>query len=479
MKILIISFTDDNFGDNLIRICFEGLLKIALFNHGINESEYSISRMNLKQIKRDIIINSDVIFFFGGGLFGLSYLDFFVYLDEIMKIAEVQNIPVVFSSIGMNNMDVNEEGERILKNFFKYSCIKAVGVRDHAELFKEYTKECSFPVSEVCDPATWTKYIYNLNTAGSRKTKLIGINVVRGGLFKDNGHKWKLADEMNFLKQLSVLLDKSDIDYKFYTNGSILDNNALHYFAKEYGVSEEKCVFPHTTREVVSAVSEFDAVVAFRMHSSIIAYSLSIPSISIVWNDKIPFFYQAIGHPERTLDLDSCNASAAMEMIIALGDVECTEKCKAEYREYLMTVYQYLYNVLFELLGRKSTADMFDFETVAAYAGQNEPDIFEDIFDLRFKLGKAEKQYLARFLDIKEKDGQIKSYIKEQKSNKANLQKSREEIKNLTEKNRKMEREKAELTEIIEKQKKEIELLNKKFRVRVIEFLKRRIKTKV
>ena len=42
-----------------------------------------------------------------------------------------------------------------------------------------------------------------------------------------------------------------------------------------------------------------------------------------------------------------------------------------------------------------------------------------------------------------------------------------------------MEREKAELTEIIEKQKKEIELLNKKFRVRVIEFLKRRIKTKV
>lgn len=36
MKILIVSYEDDNFGDNLIRICFESLLKVVLKNLGLN-----------------------------------------------------------------------------------------------------------------------------------------------------------------------------------------------------------------------------------------------------------------------------------------------------------------------------------------------------------------------------------------------------------------------------------------------------------
>ena len=30
MHILMISYDDDNFGDNLIKICFEGLVKVVL-----------------------------------------------------------------------------------------------------------------------------------------------------------------------------------------------------------------------------------------------------------------------------------------------------------------------------------------------------------------------------------------------------------------------------------------------------------------
>lgn len=266
MKILIISFVDDNFGDNLIRICFESLLKVVLLNHGLTEADYFISRMNLKSIEKESVIHSDLIFFAGGGLFGLSYLNFFDYLKQIMELAEERDIPVIFSSIGMNNMDAEEEGEKALEDFFEYSCIKAVAVRDHAELFKRYTKSRSFNIEEVCDPAVWTKYVYNIRPAADKKSRLIGINVVRGGLFKDNGRDWKLADELKFLKRLSELLDEAGFEYRFYTNGSILDNNALHYFVREYGIEEEKCIFPHTTREVVSAVSTFDAAVTFRMH---------------------------------------------------------------------------------------------------------------------------------------------------------------------------------------------------------------------
>ena len=70
MNIMIISFVDDNFGDNLIRICFENLLKVVLKNHHIKD--YTINRMNLKDIDNNLLISSDIIFFAGGGLFGLS-----------------------------------------------------------------------------------------------------------------------------------------------------------------------------------------------------------------------------------------------------------------------------------------------------------------------------------------------------------------------------------------------------------------------
>ena len=79
MKILIVSFVDDNFGDNLIKICFESLLKVVLKNLHLAENDYEINKMPLKRIDRALVTGSDVIFFAGGGLFGLSYLNFFDY----------------------------------------------------------------------------------------------------------------------------------------------------------------------------------------------------------------------------------------------------------------------------------------------------------------------------------------------------------------------------------------------------------------
>lgn len=483
MKILIISFVDDNFGDNLIRICFESLLKVVLLNHGLTEADYSISRMNLKSIEKESVIHSDLIFFAGGGLFRLSYLNFFDYLKQIMEIAEERDIPVIFSSIGMNNMDADEEGEKTLEDFFEYSCIKAVAVRDHAELFKRYTKSRSFNIEEVCDPAVWTKHVYNIRPAADKKSRLIGINVVRGGLFKDNGRDWKLADELKFLKRLSELLDEAGFEYRFYTNGSILDNNALHYFVREYGIEEEKCIFPHTTREVVSAVSTFDAAVTFRMHSSIIAYSFFIPSVSLVWNDKIPFFYKKTGYPDRALDVDKWDAAYVFDLLKKSIDDRRKPQQTDEYSEYLMTVYRFLYRTLSDFLDKNSRNNIFDFDTVAACLEKYEPGIYEDLFDMRFKLGKAEKQYLARFLDIKEKDKSIKMYKKEQKEFETKVKKQKKEADILAAKNiqlkKQIEKEKEEYGKTIREQKKEIELLQKKFGVRVINFLKRKIKHQV
>ena len=53
MKILIVSCVDDNFGDNLIRICFEKLLRTALRNFGVDLDSIKLAKMSLKIMPND------------------------------------------------------------------------------------------------------------------------------------------------------------------------------------------------------------------------------------------------------------------------------------------------------------------------------------------------------------------------------------------------------------------------------------------
>lgn len=408
MHILMISYDDDNFGDNLIKICFEGLVKVVLKNLGMSRAEYQIKKMPLKKIDRELVADADVIAFAGGGLFGLSYLGFYEYLNEITEIADENGIPVIFSSIGVNNMDAKADVEESLKNLLQRKCIFAVSVRENLELFRKYAEGCGFIPEQVCDPAVWTQYVYNMDTSEKVLAHApIGVNVVRGGLFRDNGKEWGLKDELRLLSELRDYFEKNGQDYRFYTNGSVFDNNTLHYFEREYNVPHEKCIYSHTTKEVVETVASFKAIITFRMHSSIISYSFGIPSIALVWNDKIPFFYKNIGHSDRILyfeDWNSRTLSEKLEFVLNNnGDKEIVNQ------KYLMSLYEFLYNTFKKLLIIKNKDDMamrpiYSFESVKETLAVSAGEIDYESFDLHLKLEKAEKHYLQRFIDLRKKN---------------------------------------------------------------------------
>lgn len=410
LKILVVSYDDDNFGDNLIRICFESLLKVVLTNLRLPNSAYCIKRMPLKKIEPELITGADIIAFAGGGLFGLSYLGFYDYLDQITRIAEENGIPVVFSSIGVNNMDASGDLEDSLKNLLKRGCIAAVSVRENIDLFKQYAKGCTFSPELVCDPAVWTKFVYSL--PDSEHGNIIGINVVRGGLFKDNGKSWGMKDELIFLDHLRKYLEEAGQDYRFYTNGSVFDNNTLHYFEREYKLPRGKCIYPHTTKEVVQTVSSFEAVITFRMHSAIIAYSYGIPSVSMVWNDKIPYFYKNIGHSDRAFEFRDWDSRLIYEKINSILETKPAQEDKDE--EYLMSLYRFLYRIFGAYVkGRNQAAGkpdpVYPYKTVIRMLETASADIDEECYDLHLKLEKAEKHYLERFTDLRKKNQELKN----------------------------------------------------------------------
>ena len=408
MKILIVSCVDDNFGDNLIRICFEKLLRTALRNLGVDLGSVELAKMSLKLIDEEAIGSSNLIFFAGGGLFGINYMHYYDYMEEITRIADEYGVPVVLSSMGVNNMGATPENEHLLSELLARSCFYAVSVRENPALFRKYAKGCDYEIIQVCDPAVWSEYIYQSHLSKKSRPQgksVVGINAVRGGLFGDNGKPWKLGDEMNYMNQIRQLLQERGIEYYYYTNGSFLDNNSLLYFAKEYEIPRERIIIPQSTRELVETIYGFSSVAAIRMHSSIISYALCVPSINLVWNDKIPFFYENIGHPERAISFDNWDTKEAVEKLM---QIEKDPSYKPD-PAYMMTLYDFLYDLMKEFLDiKQAKGEKYDYERVKTELINDPVSLQEDLDELVLKVQKGEKHYLSRFVEMKKQDKEFR-----------------------------------------------------------------------
>lgn len=414
MKILTATFFDDNYGDMLIRTCFVQLLKVALKNLGIDD--YTVDAMYLKDPDDEKIVSADVIVIPGGAMFGINYLGVAGYIEHILSLAEQNDIAVIFSSIGFNHMDESDESDERLSDILAHPCIKAVSVRDSLDIFRRYAGDRADSICPVCDPAFWTASVYHRDIADIteqkrlRQAPVVGINVVRGGLFKDNCVDWTLTKEEAYLYALSQLLDSKGIAYRFFTNGQTWDGNTMKHFADKYGIPADKFIYPETAREVVQAIAGFDAVIAIRMHAAIISYALSVPSVNFVWNPKLPYFYETIGYPERAVPPQEWSAEKA-------ADIAGQMLAQKDYRpdpDTLMTLYRFIYDTFRSLCPQaENPEDMYDCDTVSRLLRGMEVPPAEDDLDLRTKLKRASSRYYNLFKSDDKKKGEIKKLTKE------------------------------------------------------------------
>lgn len=467
LRIVIVSYVDDNFGDNLIRISFQALLEVALYDHGLTPDDYEVVPMSLKSVDEDALGAADAIFFAGGGLFGLSYLNFFEHMDHVTAVADRRGIPVVFSSMGLNNMSAKDGNVDAIAQIVTRPCVKGVAVRENLPLFKELVTGLPFEVQQIADPAVWTKYVYGMTDVVPDGT--LGLNVVRGGLFVANQRNWGLTAEMTYLAGLMEHAEAEGMDAFLYTNGSLGDNNTLRYFAREYDVPRDRVVLPQTTREVVEAVASRSAIASIRMHSSIIAYSFGIPTVVLEWNDKLPHFYEAMGHPERVIPFGEWSPERSFETLRRAGKAPERDP---RYREYLMSTYEYIFGVVGEhvLADRSSASSPRDFAAVADALVRRSRTIDEDEFDLRHKMGKVERAYLGSFVKIRESDRKIREYDKKLQENDRKIRSLTARVASLKEESRTLSRQTGALEKKVREQKQE---LDRRFTTRLARFARR------
>lgn len=229
----------------------------------------------------------NLILFAGGQMF----MDYFAEsILSVVSIANKYNIPVVFNACG-----TGRNTPRTIQQFklaLSYPNVKNISTRDDALFFYEIGMK---NISIIPDIAILSAEILDIR---KQKSEIIGLGVLSPGIYNQNNESNVSEDEFySFWRNIINFLESKKQKWQFFTNGSkedyefacrVLDNLNLP------NKGDFLAVRPISGDELMRIIAEYKSILSFRLHSHIIAYSLSIPSFGVVWDKKLVEFAKMI-----------------------------------------------------------------------------------------------------------------------------------------------------------------------------------------
>ena len=296
VRILLVQITNKNLGDSVIADNTRFLLKRASRCSLWKKYEildYAINTEDLLQIQY-----ADAIVFAGGGLIKFRQENLYKQVSEIIMEAQKYGVPVFLNSVGVEGYDAKDARCFQLVEAINQPCVKMITVRDDIEcLKKHYIRNEQIRIREVYDPAICSKETYKLKKC--HENSFIGLGIARESLYEDYGipliNRSYLID---FWKKVIALLEEKGYQWRIFTNGLDKDEAFAQTILEEVGHGT-KLQQPFDALELVTQISQMQGMIACRMHSNIIAYALQIPSVGLVWNEKMTFWGEKCGYPER------------------------------------------------------------------------------------------------------------------------------------------------------------------------------------
>jgi len=316
-RIVIIGLQrNTNLGDPVIADCTSYLVKKALMELNL---DYQVDCLDMMEDSYETLSSYDFIVFAGGGIIKYRYQKFYQYIDEITKIAQANDIPVIMVGVGVEGYDQQDEKCQILKKALNRKCVKSITTRDDIEcLNSSYIERDDLKGRHVADPAVFSSDIYGI--AKNKESKVVGLGVVREGIFRSNGIDIGREELFELWSGIIEELEKRCIDWKIFTNGWSSDMkfaiNLMKFLKREEEMDEKVIPVPENAPQLVNKIANFKGVIAGRLHANIISYSLDIPAIQIVWNDKLKMWSETIGYPEDSFEVSRWDSKAIVEQLL-------------------------------------------------------------------------------------------------------------------------------------------------------------------
>ncbi|MCX8819908.1 polysaccharide pyruvyl transferase family protein [Vibrio parahaemolyticus] len=344
-KLVMVGYTHDtNLGDQVIADSAEYLIK-----KNIIDNEFSVERFNLnysnefnsfKRLKRKVINkilsrlsssssfdykvgcykrdyknkfnDASAIVFAGGGMIKFKYQACWAHISALVDPVADKPCPIFFNAVGVEGYDQSNYKCRLLKESLNHSAIKMVTTRDDLSLLNDgYIENGYIKTAQVADSAVFSSEVYGVQ---KKSRDVVGLGLVRARIFKDNGIDLDRTQVIELYASLISELEARGQSYQLFTNGLKSDVDILEdletYLGKQLNVIE-----PQTPRELVELISTFKCTIAARLHACIISYSLTVPVVGLVWNNKVKMFGECIGYPERFFSHQDFDANEIIDRL--------------------------------------------------------------------------------------------------------------------------------------------------------------------
>lgn len=251
----------------------------------------------------------DAIVFAGGGFLkfrtqGLNY-----YVEQIMKIARKNNIPVMMNGVGIEGYSETDIRCQRLKQAINQDCFKVITTRDDVETLKEnYITNPNIKAARVGDPALWVPECYNLRK-NDNPTPVIGVNVIRGKVYQAYGNTLSEFELLNFYKKLIQGIEDRGWDWVLFSNGMAADQKFGAMLLNSLGYRDRTKMMPNPKNSVdfLNQIRSFKLVFGARLHACITSYALDVPVIGLIWSEKLRIFADVIGKKKSFFEENELN----------------------------------------------------------------------------------------------------------------------------------------------------------------------------
>ena len=335
-------YNEENFGDPIIAKCTEAIYrkthydKFEAFHLDIScvEHAYFASKTFRLQRKLKHLLGSEIkqtqykekvlklsyhyfdkickdatsVIFVGGGLIKFMQQWVGIEMATLIQAANKHTIPVYLCSVGTEGYDETNKDCQYIKQSLSLPCVKYISTRDDFYTLKElyFKGKPLIPCEKVADPAVWASEVYEINK--NPDSEFIGVGVARRGIFREYGKDIDDESIINLYKDIIRKLIALGKKVKVFTNGLPGDNLvAQELYNNKWGGHIELAI-PKTPKELINIISNLKAVIATRLHACIISYSLNIPVVGLVWNDKLKFFGENIGRPDNFITINNLSS---------------------------------------------------------------------------------------------------------------------------------------------------------------------------
>ena len=279
------------------------------------------------------LAGSDLIVIIGAGTIKYhARTDFSPYYDLVVKYAQRKSIPVIVSSAGVESKFIQKDIRcKRFKHALSNPTIRMITTRDDIDELKKYVNNRFCEITKVADFGIYANEVYGIEKTDS---KCVGIGIIASSRFSQFKKGITRKDYFDTIISLTELLDKENLEWRFFTNGDIEDTMDAHEICKLLGKTPETVLaVPTTPFELVKTISGFMGIITSRLHSCIVAYSLNIPFVAISWNNKLEYFAENIGCPERIITKERLNVNQIYSQYREAISIGFDQDLKKEYKE--------------------------------------------------------------------------------------------------------------------------------------------------